>query len=366
MLWNWQQKNWPTFTYDAGQLETLEREYAHLLGTVTGAMKHLMNEDRDQIVVQMLSTEGVKTAEIEGELLDRDSVQSSIRRKLGLSTVKRNVQPAEAGMAEMIVAVYRHYASPLTRRELDAWNAALMQGRTDVEGIGTYRAHEDPMQIVSGGIGSETVHFEAPPSKDVPRHMVAFIRWFNDSLTALPTLTRAGIAHLYAVSIHPYEDGNGRMARALVEKSLSQSAGAPALSGLSRQIAAKKSAYYEALERNNQDMEITDWLLTFGRTLIAAKKYTLASVERVLQKASLYRTFAPELNERQKKAIDRLFEAEPVGFLGGLSAGKYITITKASRATATRDLQKLVDLGILQKSGQRRHTRYLLPAIARS
>lgn len=361
MSWNWQKKHWPNFTYDAGQLEPLEREYAQLLGTVTGAMKHLKDTDKDQIVVQLLSTEGVKTAEIEGELLDRDSVQSSIRRKLGLSAVKRHVQPAEASMAEMMVTVYREYASPLTKRELDNWNATLMQGRTDVERIGAYRAHEDAMQIVSGSIGNETVHFEAPPSKDVPQHMTSFIRWFNDSLKTLPPLTRAGIAHLYAVSIHPYEDGNGRMARVLVEKALSQSIGAPILSGVSRQIAVKKSLYYDALARNNQVLEITNWLLTFGRILIAAKQYVLGSVECVLQKASIYSKYAAELNERQKKVIDRLFEAEPESFVGGLSAGKYITITKAPRATATRDLQKLVDLGILHRTGQRRHARYWLP-----
>lgn len=365
MSWNWQQQHWPIFTYRAGQLEALEREYARLMGTVTGTMKHLADEDRDQLVVRLLSTEGVKTAEIEGELLDRDSVQSSIRRKLGLSAVKRNVQPAEAGMAEMMVAVYQEYATPLSKREIDGWNAALMQGRTDLERIGSYRTHKDPMLIVSGGIGDETVHFEAPPSKDVPRHMASFIRWFNDSLRTLPPLTRAGIAHLYAVSIHPYEDGNGRMARAVVEKSLSQSAGAPALSGFSRQIVTKKSAYYAALERNNQNLEITDWLLYFAETILAAKKHTLASVERVLQKAALYRKFFHELNGRQKKAIDRLFEAEPEGFVGGLSAGKYIAMTQAPRATATRDLQKLAELGVLRKTGERRHARYWLPEIVR-
>ena len=365
MSWNWQKTRWPNFTYDAGQLEPLEREFARLLGTVTGAMKHFKEDDKDQLVVQFLSMEGVKTAEIEGELLDRDSVQSSIRRKLGLSTVKRNVQPAEAGMAEMIVAVYREYGARLTKRELDSWNAALTQGRVDLDRIGAYRTHEDPMRVVSGGMANETVHFEAPPSKDVPQHMTVFIEWFNDSLTVLPPLTRAGIAHLYSVSIHPYEDGNGRMARALAEKALSQSIGAPALSGLSRQIVAKKSLYYDALERNNQELEVTDWLFYFGKTLIEAKQYVLASVERVLQKSAIYSRYTKELNERQKKVIDRLFEAEPEGFAGGLSAGKYITITKAPRATATRDLQKLVELGLLRKTGERRHARYWLPEIVR-
>lgn len=360
MSWNWQKKHWPDFTYDVVQMEPLEREFARLLGMVTGAMKHFDKGENDQIIVQLLSTEGVKTAEIEGELLDRDCVQSSIRRKLGLSTGRRSVQPAEVGMAEMMVSMYREYASPLTHKELDAWNAALMQGRDDLECVGTYRTHEDPMQVVSGGMGQETLHFEAPPSKDVAHLMTGYIRWFNGSLSTLPPLTRAGIAHLYAVSIHPYEDGNGRIARALAEKALSASIGAPALSGLSRQIAVKKSLYYDALERNNQDLEITDWLLYFSRTLIAAKKHVLASVERVLQKAAIYRTYGKELNERQKKAIDRLFDAEPEGFVGGLSAGKYITITKAPRATATRDLQKLVHLGILRKTGERRHARYAL------
>lgn len=365
MSWNWQKKQWPHFSYDTERLELLEREFARLFGTVTGVMKHCTEEENDQLVVQLLSTEGVKTAEIEGELLDRDSVQSSIRRKLGLSTVKRNVQPAEAGMAEMMVAVYRTYGSPLTKRELDNWNRALMQGRIDLERIGSYRTHEDPMQVVSGGLGNETVHFEAPPSMDVPQFMGDFIEWFNTSIKTVPPLTRAGIAHLHFVSIHPYEDGNGRIARALAEKALSQSIGAPALSGLSRQITLKKSLYYDALARNNEDGEITDWLLYFGKTLIAAKQSVLTSVERVLQKASLYSTFADELNERQKKAIDRLFEAEPEGFVGGLSAGKYITITKAPRATATRDLQKLVNIGVLKKTGERRHTRYWLPDIVR-
>ena len=363
MSWNWQKKQWPQFIFDRSQLEPLEREYARLIGTVTGSMKHLPRKDKDQIVVQVLSTEGVKTAEIEGELLDRESVQASIRRRLGIDAVARHVQPAEAGMAEVMVAVYREYASPLSTRELERWNAAVLSGRTDLERIGAYRTHADRMVIASGTPGNLTVHFEAPPSKDVPRLMDDFIRWFNDSLLTVAPLTRAGIAHLYSVCIHPFEDGNGRMARALAEKALSQSIDAPALSGLSRQIVATKSLYYDALARNNEDLDITDWLIYFGKTLIAAKEFVLASVERTLQKASIFAQYGSELNDRQTKALDRLFEAEPEGFIGGMSAGKYVVITKAPRATATRDLQKLVALGILRKTGERRYARYWLPAI---
>jgi Fic family protein len=319
-----------------------------------------MKDDKDEMTVHILSTEGVKTAEIEGEILNRDSVQSSIRRKLGLSTTRRSIEPGEAGVAELMIAVYTKYDVPLTHKELNHWNVELMQERTDLEHKGAYRIHADPMQIVSGGLGRGKVHFEALPSKNVTNEMKQFIIWFNDSLNTLPPLTRAGMAHLYSVSIHPYEDGNGRMARALVKKALSQSTNAPALSGLSRQIATKKSSYYDALEKNNQELEITDWLLYFAETVIDAKEYTLMSVERIAQKGVLYKKFGTELNERQKKVINKLYEAEPEGFEGGLSAKNYIAITKASRATTTRDLKKLVDLGILQISGTRRFARYSL------
>ncbi|MBU1018868.1 MAG: Fic family protein [Patescibacteria group bacterium] len=363
MTWNWQDKNWPKFIYDTAQLEHLELEYAHFLGRLVGTIKHLANDDKNKVIVNILSTEGAKTAEIEGEMLDRDSLQASIRKKLGLETGNQRIKPAEAGMAEVMTVVYMQYNTPLTHEELHHWNAELMQGRTDLESKGDYRKHEDPMQVVSRGLGMEKVHFEAPPSKNVQREMEQFIQWFNDSLSSLPPLTRAGIAHLYSVCIHPYEDGNGRMARAITEKALSQSGETPALSGLSRQIAAKKNAYYDALERNNKTLDITDWLFYFAKTTIEAQIHTLQSVERVLQKAALHKEFSGKLNDRQKKVIDKLYEAEPEGFKGGLSAKNYIVIAKASRATTTRDLQELVELGILEKSGTRRFTRYRLTAL---
>lgn len=360
MVWNWQQKKWPHFTYDTAQLERFEREYAHAVGKLFGIMTHLGKDDKDNIIVHILSVEGVKTSEIEGAFLNRDSVQSSIRRKLGLTTDNRRVEPAEAGIAEMMIAVYKNYKKPLTHKELHLWNKELTQGRTDLECNGNYRKHDAPMQVVSGPIGMEKVHFEAPPSKSVFKEMDRFIKWFNSSLDILPPLTRAAVAHLYSVSIHPYEDGNGRMARAVAEKALSQSLGAPTLSGLSRQIATKKEAYYDALERNNKELDITDWLVYFAETVIKAKEYTLKSVERVVQKAAFYKEFSNVLNERQKKVINKLYEAEPEGFKGGLSAKNYISITKSSRATATRDLKHLVDLNVLRKSGTRRFTRYSL------
>ena len=339
-------------------MEPLEYEYARETGKLLGTIRHLNKEDSDEVLIQILSTEGVKTSEIEGERLDRDSVQSSLRRKLGLASINRQVEPAEAGMAEMMMALYCDYKKPLTHKEMHQWHENIMQGRTDLEKKGDYRAHEDPMFIVSGGIGMEKIHFEAPPSKIVKKEMAKFIQWFNKSLKALKPLARASIAHLYFVCIHPYEDGNGRIARALGEKALSQSIGSPTLSGLSRQIASGKKDYYDALENNNQDLEITDWLTYFGQTIIRASNYTLQSVEQTILKTKLYQAFDNQLNDRQKKVIHKLFEAQPKGLKGGLSAKNYITITKASRATTTRDLQELVELGILRRWGERRFMRY--------
>jgi Fic family protein len=359
-MWNWQHRDWPNFQFDSTKLEPLEREFARSAGSLEGVLKHLETDDKNGVIVHILSTEALKTSEIEGEFLNRESVQSSIRRNLGLSTNRRKVQPAEAGIAELITYVYTQYQRPLSHTELHHWNAELLQGRRDLETIGSYRKHVEPMQVVSGVLGMETVHFEAPASKVVALEMKGFLEWFNSSLHKLPPLTRSGIAHLYSVSIHPYEDGNGRMARALAEKVLSQELGYPALSGLSRQIVNNKKAYYDALERNNHQMDITDWLVYIAQTTLDAHSYTLSTIERVIQKAQVYKQFQHQLNERQIKVLNKMFEAEPEGFAGGLSANNYLSITKTSRATATRDLQKLVDMGVLQVRGTLRFARYYL------
>ena len=177
---------------------------------------------------------------------------------------------------------------------------------------------------------------------------------------ALPALTRAGIAHLYFVCIHPFEDGNGRIARALAEKSLAQNLGHPSLIALAYTIERARKAYYSALERNNKDIEITDWLVYFADTINQAQGNTIKRVDFYIAKAKLYEQLRGKLNERQDKVIARMFREGIDGFRGGLSAENYITITKTSRATATRDLQDLVTMGALTKTGELRHTRYYL------
>ena len=264
----------------------------------------------------------------------------------------------------MMVDLYRNFASPLADETMFAWHKMLLRADRSIRVIGGYRTHTEPMQVVSSPDYKRTVHFEAPPSSRVRDEMKRFVGWFNDTAPKgkrpLPALTRAGIAHLYFVCIHPFEDGNGRIGRALAEKSLAQNLEQPSLIALAYTIERKRKDYYAALERNNNEIEIADWLHYFANTVLEAQKNTIKRVDFYVAKAKFYERHRGKLNERQDKAIARMFREGIDGFKGGLSADKYIGITKTSRATATRDLQDLVENGALKKTGELRHTRYYL------
>jgi Fic family protein len=362
MTWNWQKTDWPEFRWEAARLALAEKEFLIAGGKLVGTVKHLGEEEREQITVDSMSTEAVTTSEIEGEVLDRASVQSSIRRQLGLAADKRNVRPAEQGVAEMTVDLFRSFAAPLSQKMLFGWHRMLMSGRRDLTDVGRYRTGKEPMQVVSGPFGRTKVHFEAPPAARMPKEMARFIDWFNrtapEGLEPLPALTRAGTAHLYFECIHPFEDGNGRIGRALAEKALAQSLGQPTLTALAATILARRKSYYDALEAGNKRTEITGWLAWFAGITIEAQRRTLAMIEFLIDKAKLFERLRGQMNERQEKALVRMFKEGPDGFKGGLSAGKYATITGASPATATRDLVDLVEKGALVRVGELRHTRY--------
>lgn len=364
MPWNWEQKDWPDFRWDSSALAALEAQFLHQSGILIGSTKHFKDDEKAVLIVDMMTGEAVKTSEIEGEILNRDSVQSSIRRNFGLDADNRRVSPAERGIAEMMVDLYRNFADPLSHQSLFEWHKLIASGRNDLKDIGRYRTHDDPMQVVSGPIHDPKIHFEAPPSSHMKAEMDRFIQWFAKTAPGqkaeLPALTRAGIAHFYFVCIHPFEDGNGRIARALAEKALSQSLGQPTLVALSQIIQSKRKAYYDSLELNNKDNEITDWLLYFAQTVLEAQSYSLKMIDFLIEKTKLYDQVKAQLNERQAKVVERMFREGLEGFKGGLSAENYITITGTSRATATRDLQELVTLGALIKTGELKSTRYWL------
>lgn len=364
MKWNWQQSDWPDFRWESANLAALETQFLRQSGVVIGTVRHLGDDDRASVTIDVMTGEAVKTAEIEGELLSRDSVQSSLRRQFGLETDHRRIPPAERGIADMMMALYRDFASPLTEQTLGDWHRMVMNGRQDVAAVGRYRDHDDPMQVVSGPLHRPKVHFEAPPSAAMQREMARFLTWYADTapdgIRPLPGLTRAGLAHLYFVSIHPFEDGNGRMARAIAEKALSQVIGQPSLIALSQTIQRSRSAYYDALEAANKANEVTGWLVYFANTVIDAQAYSLTLIEFLVAKTKFHDRFRGRLNARQERAITRMFHEGPDGFKGGLSAANYITITDASRATATRDLQELVEMGALKQTGALKSTRYHL------
>jgi len=363
-IWNWQLKEWPQFTYDEDALKDLELRFSQNTGTVLGAFKHVNDNDKAQFIVEILSNEALKTSEIEGEYLDRDSIQSSIKRNLGIAVDKRKVAPAEFGISEMMVDLYRNYHIPLEHEQLFNWHTMLTNGRRDLTDIGRYRTHEDAMQVVSGRLDKPNVHFEAPPSSKMEQEMEQFISWFNTvhskNKNSISPLVRAGMSHLYFVSIHPFEDGNGRIARALAEKSISLSVGQPALISLSKTIESNKKTYYESLENNNKSNEITNWLIYFANTILDAQADTLKLIDFLIEKAKFFDRYIPQMNERQLKIITRLFDAGHQGFEGGLSADNYTRIAKTSASTATRDLKDMVDKKMLIKTGELKGSRYWL------
>ncbi len=364
MQWNWQYKDWPHFKWDHSALEDYEAQFLHGSGVLIGSTRHFSDSDKSSLIVDMMTDEALKTSEIEGEYLNRDSVQSSIRRNFGLDSDNRRIPPAERGIAEMMSDLYHNALEPLGHETLFRWHKMLTSGRHDLKDFGRYRTHDEPMQVVSGPIHDPDIHFEAPPSKQMKAEMDAFVKWFKATAPketdALPALTRAGLAHLYFVCIHPFEDGNGRIGRAISEKALSECSGQPTLIALSHTIEEGRKLYYQKLEFNNKDLEITDWLVYFAETVLSAQDRTQKMIDFLLAKTHLYDRVRGQLNPRQEKVIERMFREGLNGFKGGLGAENYITITGTSRATATRDLQDLVEKGILIKEGELKGTRYYL------
>ncbi len=357
MRWLWRLPDWPRYRWNRSRLQPLEERFLHQSGRLVGSLAHLDEERREDLRVEWLTGEAVESSAIEGEILDRDSVRSSIRQHLGLAAEARRASPAERGVAAMMVDLFRSFDQPLSHRMLQDWHRVLMRGHPEIQAIGQYREHPEPMQVVSGHEGRRRVDYEAPPSCQVPAEMQAFL---DRDASTLPALTRAGIAHLHFVHIHPFEDGNGRIARALAEKAVAQALGAPSAIALSRMIRERRRAYYDRLGEVARSLRITDWLVWFAETILDAQTWSERRIVRSIQQTRLFDRLRDGMNPRQAKALLSLFRAEPDGFRGGMSAGNYRRITGASASTATRDLADLVGKGALRRAGTLRHTRYWL------
>jgi Fic family protein len=365
MGYNWQQPDWPEFRYDLTTLDDVLFQLAEQTGLVMGMLKSMPKDVEMETIIITMVIEAIKTSEIEGEHLNPQDVVSSIRNHLGLNTIQDKVKDKRAfGVGQLMIDVRKTYAEPLTEKKILEWHSMLMQGNTRIN-IGIWRKHEDPMQVISGAVGKEKIHFEAPPSSQVPKEMKRFIKWFNESMPdgnkeIRKAAVRSAIAHLYFESIHPFEDGNGRIGRAVAEKALSQTLGRPVMLSLSRTIETDKEAYYSNLEQAQRSNEITRWVEYFVHLTLGAQNQALEFVDFILRKSKFFHRYEHSMNERQLKVIRRMLEEGPGGFTGGMNAGKYVSITKASKATATRDLQQLVELGILKPEGGGRSTRYTI------
>ncbi|NGX62371.1 MAG: Adenosine monophosphate-protein transferase SoFic [Chlamydiae bacterium] len=360
MVWNWQLPDWPHFQYDSSSLTPLEKKFYQGAGGVFAILKHLDEEKKRHFIVDILSIEGEKSAEIEGELLQRESLQSSIKRQFGLAHDEKRIPPKEQGMGALMWTMYDTFDEPLSHEMLHEWHYLLMSHDHTLASVGNYRTHKEPMQIVSSRYDRQTIYFEAPPSSQVDQEMSRYIDWFNQSRNQESTLARAGSAHAYFESIHPFEDGNGRIGRALVEKALSQSLGQASLLAISQEISRRKKEYYTALGTCNRTLEIGTWLLFFANVIVHAQEESLALINFLLDKSKLLNSLKGKINSRQEKVLLRMFAEGRKGFTGGLSAKNYIAITKTTRATATRDLNDLVEKGALYKIGTLKHTRYWL------
>jgi len=365
MSYNWQQPDWKSFNFSQKDVEDLLFVIAEKAGHLSGLTKAMPETNQEDVLIEILVTEAIKTSEIENEYLIREDVTSSIRNNLGLSFPPKEIKDVRAkGIGKLMTEVRKTYDQKLSNEIVKQWHSFLFSNQTHIQ-VGEWRTHKEPMQVVSGAIGKEKVHFEAPPSVKVPEYMDAFVEWFNDTAPKgkapikHPPI-RAAITHLYFESIHPFEDGNGRIGRALADKALAQSLGYPLLLSLSATIESNKKAYYTALEKAQHTIEITPWLIYFLGVIIDAQQSAQTLIDFTLKKAHLFDLYKTKMNERQLKCVQRMFQEGPLGFEGGMTAKKYMRITKTSKATATRDLRILEDLGILIVQGAGRSTHYYL------
>lgn len=352
-MYIYERKEWPGFKWDQAKLASLLASVRHSQGRLLGRMEALGFQLREEATLQTLTRDVVKTSEIEGEKLDAQQVRSSLARRMGLEIgalppIDRNVE----GIVEVMLDATRQYESPMTRERLFSWHAALFPaGRSGMRRIvvGAWRTRESgDMQVVSGPIGREIVHYEAPGHDVLEKEMARFIKWCNAAPDIDPVL-RSAVAHFWFVTIHPFEDGNGRIARAIADMMLARSEKASQrFYSMSSQIHRERKNYYLVLEDCQKGtMDIThwmDWYLNCLKRAIAASEELLGAV---LTKAGFWKTHGGEsFNDRQRKVINRLLD----GFEGKLTSSKWAKLTKCSQDTALRDISDLLNRAILAKA----------------
>ncbi len=347
-----QKENWPNFTWKDKSLIDLLGEVRNLQGKIVGKMEALGFNLRNEAVLETLTLDVLKSTEIEGEILDAKQVRSSLAKRLGIQIEnsvysERNVD----GIVDMLIDATQNYNTTLTKKRLFNWHFSLFPtGRSGMYEIIVGHWRKDttgPMQVVSGAMGKEKVHFEAPNSKLINKEIKLFLDWLNLNKKIEPVI-KAGIAHLWFITIHPFEDGNGRISRAITDMLLARADGIPQrYYSMSSQIRLERKAYYKVLEKVQQgSLDITDWLKWFLNCLLNSLKSSENVLNKVLYKHKFWNTYASEIqNERQKRMLNKLLD----GFTGKVTSSKWAKINNCSQDTALRDIQGLIEKGIMQK-----------------
>ncbi len=357
MRYIWQHKNWPQFTRRSELLLPLISQARLAQGKLLAKVASLGFELSQEAHADILTEEAFKTSAIEGERLNRESVRSSVAKHLGLPTAGLpSATRSVDGLVEVLLDATQNYDKPLIAARLKRWQAALFPtGQSGLSRIrvGKWRSSERPMQVVSGAVGREKVHYEAPPGITVEHEMNRFFSWWKSSAGQEDGLLRSGLVHFYFVTIHPFDDGNGRIARALTDMALAQDEKlSTRYYSLSSQIMEDRDDYYGILEESQKGSgDLTDWLKWYLGCYNRAVAGTGELIANVLSKDEFWQRHAQvQINERQRKVINRLLDAGKGGFEGGLTTRKYVSMTKASRATAFREISDLLEKDLLRQN----------------
>ena len=361
-MYNWQIIGWAEFIYNEEIINKKALILAELSGEIFGIFKTFNSAKQQNEILDIMISEAINTSEIEGDMLSREDVRSSFLKNLGLTTTIKNIRNKRAeNVALLMLEVRNSYKEKLTEKLIKKWHRILFSNSKYIN-AGIYRKEKEPMQIVSGAIGREKVHFEAPPSEQVPLEMKKFVKWYNSFKTEgniRKVIIKTAITHLYFESIHPFEDGNGRIGRALIEKCLSESMGRQVIMSVSQAIEQNRKQYYAELAKVQIKLEIDSWLLYFSQLLIDAQKNTLEILEFSVKKAQFLDQYKTTMNERQVKVINKMLDAGKDGFEGGMTAKNIFQSLKQQSHSYSR-LQDLVKLGILQRNLAGRSTNYKL------
>lgn len=363
-IYIWQYPEWPSFTWNDSRLIALLSEVRNLEGKIQGMMGGLGFDVQSMTALNVMTEDVLRSNEIEGVILNSDKVRSSIARHLGIDTAGLP-QPDHytEGVVQIMMDAVTNCNKPLTPERLFNWHAALFPtGRSGMYPItvGAYRTGGEPMQIVSGAMGKEKVHYEAPPSDVVPDMMTDFLTWINSDNTVTDPVLKAAVAHLWFVAIHPFDDGNGRLTRTITDMQLAKADGFPLrFYSMSAEILREKKAYYEILEHTTSNStDITEWLEWFLNTMKSSILRAKETVKRVVSKSSFWQRHREiPMNERQVRVVNMIWD----GFTGKLTSSKWAKITKTSQATALRDITDLIEKGILTAAADGgRSSNYLL------